>query len=199
MTPTRRATVTGIGRDVQRAARLVAGLVAAIWLIDLLNWVFLGGALNAYGLQPRTRDGLPGIAIHPLLHASLGHLAANTVSLAIFGTLVAARNMRDFWIVTTLAVIVGGMGTWLIGHSGNHVGASGMVFGYLGYLLLIGWFERRFASMLLSLAVFGVYGRVLSGLSPLQHGISWELHLFGFLAGAATAWLSGNRPHGRRG
>jgi membrane associated rhomboid family serine protease len=190
-----RNELASIRRDIRRYIGLIGGFIVALWLIELVDALVFGGSLETLGLQPRARAGLPGIALHPLLHADLAHLTANTFSLAIFGLMVLLRDPRDFWVVTALAWLLGGIGTWLVGHAGNHIGASGLIFGYFGYLLLTGWFERRFGAMILSTLVLLVWGNVLFDLIPLRRGISWELHVFGFIGGVLAAWL---RPRRRR-
>jgi membrane associated rhomboid family serine protease len=195
MSATPRDEIKAIRRDVLRYLRLIGGLIAALWLIELVDALVFGGSLETLGLKPRTRAGLPGLVLHPLLHTDLAHLTANSVSLAIFGLMVLLRDERDFWAVTALAWVLGGIGTWLIGYAGNHIGASGVIFGYFGYLLLTGWFERRFGAMVLSTLVLLVWGNILFGLIPLRRGISWELHVFGFIGGVLAAWLRARRRH----
>lgn len=193
MSATPRAELAAIRRDVRRYIGLIGGLIAALWLIELVDALVFGGSFQTLGIKPRTRAGLPGILLHPLLHTDLAHLTANTVSLAIFGLMVLVRDERDFWIVTALVWLLGGIGTWIIGHAGNHIGASGLIFGYFGYLLMTGWFERRFGAMLLSTLVLVVWGNILFGLIPLRRGISWELHVFGFIGGVLAAWIRARR------
>ncbi len=131
--------------------------------------------------------------MHPFIHGNWAHLISNTAGFLVLGGLVIMREPRDFWTVSLLAVVVGGAGIWLLGRSGPHVGASGVVFGYFGYLLLTGVFDRRVGAILISVVTFLVWGRLLLGLSPLQQGISWEGHLFGLVGGGAGAWLRGRQ------
>jgi membrane associated rhomboid family serine protease len=151
-----------------------------------------------YGIQPRTLDGLRGIAIAPLLHRGFTHLASNTIPFLIFGWLTLLLSMRDFIVVTVLAMLVSGLGVWLLGAPQSvHLGASGVIFGYLGYLLVRGYFRRSVGAILLSLLLGGLYGSMLWGLLPLQAGVSWEGHLFGFLGGVLAAYLLSPRASQR--
>lgn len=172
--------------------RLIGGFLVALWSIEIVDTVLLGSALQNHGLQPRTVDGLLGILTMPFLHGDWNHIASNTFPLAIFGTLILLRGLTRFLAVTAIAVFLSGVGVWLLGATGNHVGASGLIFGYLGYLVSVGFWERKLGSILLSLTVGFLYGGMLWGVLPGQEGISWEGHLFGFLSGIfAARQLSG--------
>jgi membrane associated rhomboid family serine protease len=111
----------------------------------------------------------------------------NTLPFLVLGWLIMLRNTHDFLRVTLVVGLASGLGTWLFGSPGSHIGASGVIFGYLGYLLLRGFFERRLGSISLSVLVGTLYGSMIWGILPLQQGISWEGHLFGFLGGVLAA------------
>ncbi|MCA9701184.1 MAG: rhomboid family intramembrane serine protease, partial [Myxococcales bacterium] len=131
---------------------------------------------------------------HPFLHGGLGHLISNSIGILTLGTLVAAHGRGRWALITLVATLLGGLGIWLIGASGsNHIGASGVVFAYFGYLLTAGLFERRFGSILLSVVVLLLWGGMIFGVLPGQVGISWEGHLFGFLAGVLMARVLARR------
>jgi membrane associated rhomboid family serine protease len=178
-----------------RSAALVLALVGALWVIEIADVVTPRATLDWYGIHPRTLVGLRNILLAPLLHAGFGHLLANTLPLLLLGFLIIVRSRQDFVSVTLAAVLASGLGVWLFG-GGNtvHLGASGVVFGYLGYLLARGWFERSATALLLGLAALLLYGGALGGVLPRADGISWLAHLFGFLGGAAAAWLLVKRP-----
>jgi membrane associated rhomboid family serine protease len=179
--------------DLQRRAGAIAALVAALWLVAGADLVVFDGTLRRYGIEPRSVQGLRGIAFSPFLHTGVAHLACNSAALALFGGLVMLRSERHFWSVTALGALVGGAATWLLARPALHVGASGLVFAYFGYLLFTGIFERRLAPLLLSSAVFALWGGLLFGILPLQGGVSWEGHLFGLAAGALAARLLAGR------
>lgn len=176
-----------------RAATLAVA-IGAIWLIFAINLFVFGGRLLAFGILPRAEEGLRGVVLAPLLHGSVKHLLANTAGILIFGGLAMLRSRSHFWMVTIVGAIASGIGTWLFGRPAIHVGASGIVFAYFGYLLFTGFFERRIGSLLLSIAVFFVWGPTIYGILPLERDISWEGHLFGFIGGMLAAWVLAGRP-----
>lgn len=164
-------------------------LVAIMWLVEMGN-LLTQGALGAFGIRPRTIEGLWGILFAPFLHANLAHLIANTVPFLVLGWLVALRGPRDFFFVTGWLMVLGGGAVWLLGRPFSvHIGASGLIFGYLGFLLARGFFERSLPAMLLSLVALFLYGGAIWGVLPSGGRVSWESHLFGFLAGLAAARL----------
>ncbi|MFO7586602.1 MAG: rhomboid family intramembrane serine protease [Gemmatimonadota bacterium] len=174
--------------DVVGYGRLLAGIVILLWVVLVVD-LLLGGALRGLGVRPREPVGLIGVPLHPLLHGGIVHLLMNTFGIVAIGGLVILRAERDFWLAAGLGVLIGGLGIWLFGAPGVHIGASGIVFAWFGYLLTTGWFDRHFGAMLLSVLVFLAWGTLLLGMLPGQAGVSWEGHLFGFLAGVLTAWL----------
>ncbi|MEW6283752.1 MAG: rhomboid family intramembrane serine protease [Candidatus Eremiobacterota bacterium] len=177
-------------RTLKLQLLILGGLLLTFWALETVDVVLLHQALNRYGIVPRTQDGLWGILFAPFLHGGFPHLIANSVPFLVLGWLVLVRGVKDFLAVSLVTVLVAGLGTWLVGAAGTvHIGASGVVFGYLGYLMLRGFFERKILSILLSIGVGYLYGRYLPGVLPGQQGISWECHLFGFLGGALAAWL----------
>jgi membrane associated rhomboid family serine protease len=123
----------------------------------------------------------------PFLHGGFPHLIANTVPFITLGWLIMLRETREFFPVTAVIMIVGGLGVWLFGAPAYHIGASGLIFGYLGFLLLRGYFERSIVSVGIAILVFVLYGGVLWGVLPSYPGISWESHLFGFIGGVIAA------------
>jgi membrane associated rhomboid family serine protease len=164
--------------------------LALAWCIELVDVVMFGGTLDRFGIRPRRLDALAGILAAPLLHSGWAHLAANSLPFVVLGWLVMLRKVRDFFVVSVVVVVVGGLGVWLIGSANSvHVGASGLIFGYLGYLIARGYFERSFAAVALAVLVAVVYGSVLWGVLPTQRGVSWEGHLFGFIGGVLAARL----------
>lgn len=184
---------------MKSALALVGGLVAMMWLSELFDLLILRGALDQDGIRPRDLSWLWGIVLAPFLHGGLAHLIANTGPLLVLGGLVAVRRRLDFLMVTLAVTLLGGLGVWLFGRPGTvHLGASGLVFGYLGYLLARAWLERSLVSLLLALVAGFLYASALWGVLPGQSGISWEGHLFGLLGGATTARVmasgTGRRP-----
>lgn len=173
--------------DLQQGLRWLVGWLVLLWILEILD-LLLRGALDRLGIRPRQLVGLPGILLAPLLHGNLGHLAANTGPLAILGTLILLDGQSSWLVVTATAWLVSGLGVWLLGRPRtNHLGASGVVFGYLGFLLLRGYFVQSPTAVGIALLVGFLYGGVLWGLLPLRQGRSWTGHAFGFLGGAIAA------------
>ena len=175
---------------------LVVGLVV-IWAIEVLDTVALGDRLQRNGIRPRRRDGLDGIAWAPFLHSDFGHVVSNSPPLLALGGLVAIRGMRYWTAVTLTALLGGGFLTWALAGSGNHIGASGLVFGYFGAILGAALFERRPRALAPALLAIGFYSGLLAGLVP-QEFISWEGHLFGMVGGVVAARAMAERPLPRR-
>ena len=186
-----KAAVVRTSRNVTRSLKAqsvtLGASVGALWIAFAANTV-LGGALLRFGIVPRTADGLLGIFIAPLLHASLNHLIANTVPFLLFGWLVMLRDRKHFLPVTLFAMLGSGLMAWSFGAPGSvHVGASGVIFGYLGFLLLSGWYARSFTSVIISVAVAVVWGGTVMQVLPGTPGISWQGHLGGLIGGILAA------------
>jgi membrane associated rhomboid family serine protease len=193
MSPSAGGEAKSLGRDLRRGLQTIVLFVAVIWAVGLLDLLFLGGRLRTFGIVPRVDQGLRGILLAPFLHGGIGHLIANTSGIIVFGGLVILRGEAHFWVVTLVGALASGLGTWLFGRPAFHIGASGILFAYFGYLLFTGWFERRFGSILLSVGVLLVWGSTLFGILPVQPAISWEGHLFGLLGGVAAARILARR------
>jgi membrane associated rhomboid family serine protease len=186
-----------VGRELKAQISILAGFVAIIWIVQIINAVIFGGNLAYFGIIPHQIVGLRGIFLAPFLHGSFAHVAANTVPFLILGWLVMIRSIGEFFFVSVFSALIAGIGTWLLGGSNTvHVGASGMIFGYFGYLLLRGWFERNVVSIFISVIVGVTYGGLIFGVVPTQAGISWQGHLFGFIGGAIAAKLLANNGKG---
>jgi membrane associated rhomboid family serine protease len=177
----------GLVGELKQQLSLLGTLVAIMWVAEVVDQWVLGRQLDLLGIIPRTTIGLRGIVLAPFLHGGFAHLIGNTIPFLMLGWLIMLRETSDFVRVTLVVGLASGLGTWLLGSSGSHIGASGVIFGYLGYLLLRGFFERRLGSISLSLLVGTLYGSMIWGILPLQRGVSWEGHLFGFLGGVLAA------------
>jgi membrane associated rhomboid family serine protease len=160
-------------------------LTAVCWLVFGLNGLIGQGHLAQHGIIPRHLGGLFGIIWAPFLHASFQHLAANTVPLLVLGAIVCARGKGEFAVVTVGGILLGGILTWLFARSANHIGASGLIFCYFGYLASLAWFNRTFGTLCLSVVCILAYGGMIKGILPTMAGISWEGHLAGLMAGVA--------------
>ncbi len=180
----------GSRQEIKTQAIILATFVAIFWLLEILDQFVFRGSLDIFGIIPHQVIGLRGILFAPFLHGDFPHLIANTVPFLILGWLVMLQETSDFFIVTGLTMLVGGLGVWLFATPGSiHIGASILIFGYLGFLLLRGYFQRNIPSILLSILVFLLYGGTIWGVLPSRPGISWQGHLFGFLGGVLAAKL----------
>lgn len=180
---------------------LVVRVTGLLWALELVDLLLLGGRLDAFGVAPRTTQGLLGIFAAPLLHGGVGHLLANTLPLLVLGFLATSRKKMDFWVVALASTVIGGLGTWLIAPAATvHIGASGVIFGLLGFLMGRGFFERRAGAIALSTLVTFLFGGMLWGVLPVVAGagISWQMHLFGYLGGLLVSWRLGRGLRGRR-
>ncbi|HEX4103491.1 MAG: rhomboid family intramembrane serine protease [Pseudonocardiaceae bacterium] len=171
-----------------QAAMIITAFTGVLYLTEAVD-TLLGGALDADGIRPRHLDGLEGILWAPLLHHGWQHLAANTVPVLVLGFLALAGGVGQFVAVTATIWLVGGLGTWLTGNPGVHLGASILIFGWLVFLLTRGFFARSPAHMVLALVLFAVWGGVLWGVLPGTAGVSWQGHLFGALGGLIGAQI----------
>jgi membrane associated rhomboid family serine protease len=172
-----------------RSALFMLVLTAGLYVIEAVD-IVSGGALDRnYGIEPLQVDGLDGVLFAPLLHGNWAHLIGNTVPFLVLGFLAMAGGIRQFVVVTATIWVLGGLGVWLTGGNGIHIGASGLIFGWLVFLLTRGFFARSGLQILLAVGLFFVWGGILFGVLPGQPGISWQAHLFGALAGLLAARL----------
>jgi membrane associated rhomboid family serine protease len=171
-------------------------LTFGLYVIEVLD-VASGERLERDGgIRPLALDGLDGVLWSPLLHDDFGHLMANTLPFLVFGFLAMAGGIRQFVVVTAVIWVLGGLGVWLTGGSGYHIGASGLIFGWLVFLLTRGFFARSGLQILLAVGLFFVWGGILFGVLPGQPGVSWQAHLFGALAGLLAARLVARADRG---
>ncbi|MBX3286600.1 MAG: rhomboid family intramembrane serine protease [Actinobacteria bacterium] len=167
---------------------IVAMLAGAMWIVEVIDTI-PSVDLDRWGIRPRELAGLVGIVTAPFLHTGFPHLLSNTIPFIVLGGIIAASGVARFFQVTAIVGLVSGLGTWLFGQSGSiHIGASGLIFGYLTYLMARGLFERKLAYLAIGVVVLLLYGGVLWGLVP-RPGISWTGHLFGAVGGVVAAWI----------
>lgn len=184
---------------ILRTLRPVLVLLIALWAVHLANFLLDYRPVGWLGLEPRDLAGLLGVPLMPFLHTSFDHLVANTLPLAFLGGLGALVAPRRFAAATALIILVSGMAVWLIGRPNSlHVGASGLIFGWFGYLLALGFIERSPRAIAGSIVVIAVYGGMIWGMMPTRGvPVSWEAHIFGALTGIALAWRQGEERRGR--
>ena len=190
--PTNR--VTSITTVLKTQALVLGGTLAVFWAVFVVN-TLLGGSLLRLGVIPRTAIGLRGILFAPFLHGSFNHIVANSIPFVVLGWMVMLRDEKHFIPVTLAGMVGSGLLAWLLGAPGSvHIGASGVIFGYLGFLMLTGWYTRSFGSILLSVIVTLAWGSLVFGMMPGAPGISWQAHIGGFLGGVLAARMVSRRP-----
>lgn len=179
----------GVRRHLLRHAVILGTIVAVLWLIEMFDWLVVRGALDGLGIQPRTLSGLQAIVVAPWLHAGFGHLLANTIPFVVLGWFVMLRRTTDFFVVALATLLASGLGIWLFGGASTiHLGVSGVIFGFFGYLLARGYYERSIVAIVMAALAFLIYGGMMWGMLPLQQGVSWQGHLFGFVGGVLVAY-----------
>ncbi len=170
-------------------AAAVLGLLAVMWAVQLVNAVD-SYRLDSDGIVPRQVTGLRGVLFSPFLHASWAHLIGNTIPFVVLGLMIAYDGPGRVLAVTAIVALVAGLGTWLTSPSGGDtVGASGVVFGYAGYLVARGFFNRRFTEIALGALVAVLFGSALLASLVPHTGVSWEDHAFGAVGGVLAARL----------
>lgn len=169
---------------------LMTGFAGVLWAVQILNAID-DYRFDRFGLKPREADGLWGVVTAPFLHSSYGHLLSNTVPVVLIGWVVMLAGLDIWATVTALVVVGGGLLTWLVGPGDTViVGASGMVFGWLGYLLARAYFSRRLKWIVVAVLVLVFFGTLLFGLLPaINSDVSWQAHVCGFVAGIGTGAL----------
>lgn len=174
-------------------------LLAVMWVVELVDAI-LPADLDFFSLQSWNPLSLYGLVTSPLLHSGFGHLLANTFPFLVLGVVIAFEGKRRFWTVTGITALSSGLGAWLTTLPGQHiVGASGIVFGFFGYLALRTWFTddllRKIIYFAIGLFIFVTYGAsMIFGMLPQTNDISWQGHLFGFAGGIFAAWWLHRRP-----
>ena len=188
---------TRAGRSLpQLVLQIVGGSLAVMWLVEILDTLALDSELQTHGIEPRQLDGLEGIVFAPVLHGGWTHIISNSVPFLVLGALVMSYGLRRWIAATAVITILAGSLTWLLARSGNHIGASILIFGYFGFLLGTAWFDRSFKSIGIAVVVAVFYGGLIWGVLPTDSGVSWEGHLFGVIAGVGAAWLVSTRQLG---
>ncbi len=157
-----------------------------MWVIEVIN-AAIGHRLNYFGIHPRQIEGLPGIFFWGFLHGNFNHLIMNTTPLLVMGYFVALRGLWIFVRCSLFILVLGGLGVWCFGREAIHIGASGLVFGYFGFLVAVAYYERSLKTFFIACAMLLLYGGILFGVLPRGGFVSWEGHLFGLIAGITSA------------
>jgi membrane associated rhomboid family serine protease len=178
-----RSAGTGWGAALLTMAVLLVGM----WLLEGLDQAS-NNALDGYGIRPRTDEGLLSIFVAPWLHAGWAHLISNSVPFFVLGLLVLLEGWRHWWTTTLVVVLASGIAVWFLAPAGSiTLGASGVVFGWLTYLIARGFYTRSGRQIALGVLIFFVYGGALLGVLPTAVGVSWQAHLGGAVGGLLAA------------
>jgi len=184
------AEVQALKKEFRQIITIIGGSLAILWSVWIASVILVPLHLADHGIHPRTVSGLEGIIFAPFLHASFMHILGNSIVFVPFATLILMQDISSFFTVTIITALISGLGTWLIGSPNtNHIGASGVIFGYFGYCISIGFFKKKVSTILFSLIIIITYGSMIFGILPAQIGISWEEHLFGLIGGIFSAFL----------
>ncbi|MEP0355662.1 rhomboid family intramembrane serine protease [Paraglaciecola sp.] len=177
--------------NTSQQVKIVFWIFVILTIVEVIN-LFTGRMLNQLGNFPRFIPGLKGILLGPFIHGSLQHYFSNIIPICIFSYLLLQYGLKRYLMVTLLVVLGTGILVWLFGRSSSHIGASGIIYGYFGYLVLAGFLSGKAKLMLISVIVAFFYGGLIWGILPSSPYISWESHLFGFISGlvAAKLWAS---------
>lgn len=179
--------------EARKAFWVMVGFLALIWSVQIVNWALDYGLSREFGLKAWNPASLPDILSSPFLHWSWDHIEANSGPLFIFGFLSAYRGVARFLSVTGLIIVVSGVGAWLTSQPGSvGAGASGVLFGYFGYVLVRGAFDRHLIDIVVGVVMGLCFAYQFTGLLP-QEGIGWQAHLFGFAAGVLGGWVFRDR------
>ncbi|WP_181775101.1 rhomboid family intramembrane serine protease [Amycolatopsis pittospori] len=180
--------------EAKKALFVMVGVLVVLWLIQIYNAVDGYSLVYEYGTRAREISSLPTVLTAPLMHASWGHIEFNSGPLFIFGFLAAYRGVKKFLSVTVLIAVTSGLGAWALHDSGTvGVGASGLVMGYFGYVLVRGIFDRHKIDIMIGLVMALCFAYQFANLFPQDARVSWQAHLFGFLGGLAGGWVFRDR------
>ena len=170
--------------------------VAIAWVLEIIDYIPLLN-LDHFGVRPRNLSSLFNILLMPWLHGGIKHLIANTVPFVTLASLVFITEKQTFHVTTLKLILISGFGTWLIGRPNSvHIGASALVYGYFGYLIMKSYVERKFTWFLLGCALLFLYGHLIFGALPSFKGhVSWEGHLSGLVGGLWLARTSQTKKH----
>lgn len=182
-------------RIIRHALFVSISLIVLLWVIKLFE-IEYNLDLSKWGIYPLKFEGLRGIVFSPLIHASIEHLAANSLPLFILTFSLFFFYRKSPYTIFLLIYLFSGSFVWLFGREAFHIGSSGIIYGLAAYLFLSGILSRNVSQLTISLIVALVYGYLLWGIFPIKPEISWESHLWGGVSGFGLALLSqfGNPP-----
>jgi membrane associated rhomboid family serine protease len=180
--------------EARKALLVMLGVIALVWVLQIANWADSYGLDQHFGILPRDLFRLPDILVAPFLHFSWTHIEANSGPLFVFGFLAAFRGLNRFLGLTAVVVVTSGLGVWLFQGSGElTVGASGVIYGYFGYVVVKGLFDRRLLDVAVGVVMALSFAYILVAVVPGTPGVSWVGHLSGLVGGVFSGWLFRSR------
>ncbi|MEA5364393.1 rhomboid family intramembrane serine protease [Amycolatopsis sp., V23-08] len=180
--------------EAKRALWVMVGLLAVLWVLQIFNSLDDYGLSHQFGIEAREPASLPEIFSAPFLHLGWDHIEANSGPLFVFGFLAAYRGVKKWLGVSVLIIVASGLGVWFISPSSSvTVGASGLVFGYFGYIIVRGLFDRHPIDIVIGLVMALCFAYQFSSLLPGDEQVSWQGHMFGFAGGIIGGWLFRDR------
>lgn len=202
-TQTRKSWTLGAGdaesvlAEARRALFVMVWFLAILWLIQIVNAADHGGLIYEFGIRPRDISSLPDVLTAPFVHVGWAHIESNSGPLFLFGFLAAYRGVARFFGLTVLVIIISGLGEWITGTSGTvGVGVSGVVFGYLGYILVRGLFDRHVIDIIIGAVMALCFAYQFTVLLP-HNGIGWQDHIGGLAAGVLGGWVFRDRSQAK--
>jgi membrane associated rhomboid family serine protease len=182
--------------EARKALFVMVGFLALIWVIQIANWADQYRLTFEYGIRPHDIASIPDVLSAPFLHFSWAHIEGNSGPLFIFGFLAAYRGVTKFLGVTAIVILTSGLAAWLFESPGSvGAGASGVVFGYFGYIMVRGFFDRHLIDMLIGAVMALCFAYQFTVLLP-QAGIGWQAHIGGLAGGVASGWIFRDRRTG---
>jgi membrane associated rhomboid family serine protease len=174
-------------------------IVASFWAIFIVS-VITDVDFTPFGILPRHSEGIKGILFAPFIHGSFAHLISNTIPMLVLTTVIFWMYRKIAFRVLLLSILMGGLLVWIFGRSTtlntnhievltHHIGASGVIFALVGFLIASGIFRKKIKALMIAVAIFFLYGGIIWGVLPTQPGVSWEGHLFGFISGVVLAYI----------
>lgn len=176
------------GHSIRERAAWCVSLLGLLWLVELAN-LLEGHIFHSWGILPRSQQGLRGILFGPFIHASARHLALNSLPLLVLGWLVLTEGTWTFLRVSLTIMLLAGLGVWVFGRPYYHIGASGLVLGYFGYLVANAFYRHSWTSFFVAALTVLLYGGLVFSILPGAAEVSWESHLAGLVAGVLASWL----------
>lgn len=168
--------------------RIAGSLLLLILIVEIINLATMR-SLNSFGIIPRHTMSLPFIFTAPFIHSGVWHFISNALPLLVLSLLLLQYGKNTFYRVLMSGIVINGLLVWFFARTAIHIGASGVIYTFFGFLLFAGWWNRELKSILISVAVAFFYGGMVFGVLPRTGHISWESHLFGFITGAAAAYI----------